>query len=83
MIKAGFKPTEKVEVLELKDGKLSRGGAEAQRKETGKSMVTEKGRIEKANSDSSSATSASPRETIFSITDGGLLKININHRLTT
>ncbi len=76
LIKAGFKPTEKVEVLELKDGKLSRRGAEAQRKETGKSMVTEKGSIEKANLsslDSSSATSASPRETIFSIADGGLL----------
>ena len=33
LIKAGFKPTEKVEVLELKDGKLSRRDAETQRKE--------------------------------------------------
>ncbi|MBE7547924.1 MAG: site-specific DNA-methyltransferase [Planctomycetia bacterium] len=31
LIKAGFKPTEKVEVLELKDGKLSRRDAERKR----------------------------------------------------
>lgn len=76
LIKAGFTPTEKVEILELKDGKLSRRDAEPQRKETGKSMVTEKGSIEKAtvsSLDSSSETSASPRETLFSIADGGLL----------
>ena len=76
LIKAGFKPTEKVEVMELKDGKLSRRDAEPQRKETGRSMVTEKGSIEKAtlsSFDSSAATSASPRETLFSIADGALL----------
>lgn len=72
LIKAGFTPTEKVEVLELKDGKLSRRDAETQREnETGKD------RIEKASLSSSlnsfSATSASPRETIFSIADGRLL----------
>lgn len=72
LIKAGFMLTEKVEILELKDGKLSRRDAETQRKkETGKD------RIKKASLSSSlhsfSATSASPRETIFSIADGGLL----------
>ncbi len=39
-------------------------------------MVTEKGRTEKAtlsSFDSSSATSASPRETLFSIADDALL----------
>ncbi len=62
--------------MELKDGKLSRGGAETQRKATGKSMVIERGSIEKttvSSLDSSSAPSASPRETLFSIADGSLL----------
>ena len=75
LIKAGFTPTEKVEVLELKDGKLSRRDAETQReKETGKDG-REKATFSSLNSspNSFSATSASPRETIFSIADGGLL----------